>query len=157
MSFLCIFCTVKSLTSSRFVNAHLTAFENKLARRIADYKHIVGTLLFPSTGSGDAWTSLYSSSHLFFVGDLNFRLAIPPTHPFSGKSGRPALIESLRSDLEREKLKELDELFVERRKGNIFVGLREGEFWRFKCTYKYMLNEVDKYKCVLRAQSCAFR
>jgi len=129
-----------------FVNAHLNAFEGKLARRIADYKQIVSTLLFPPTGPRNAWTSLYSSSHLFFVGDLNFRLAIPPTHPYSGKSGRPALIESLRSDLEREKLKEFDELLTERRSGNVFVGLREGEFWQFKCTYKYMLKEVDKYK-----------
>lgn len=128
------------------MNAHLTAFEGKLAHRIADYKHIVGTLLFPPLDPGSAWTSLYSSSHIFFVGDLNFRLAFPSTHPYSGKSGRPALIESLRSDPEREKLKEFDELFVERRKGNVFVGLREGEFWQFKCTYKYLLKEVDRYK-----------
>ncbi len=128
------------------MNAHLNAFEGKLARRIADYKQIVSTLLFPPTGPRNAWTSLYSSSHLFFVGDLNFRLAIPPTHPYSGKSGRPALIESLRSDLEREKLKEFDELLTERRSGNVFVGLREGEFWQFKWSYKYMLKEVDKYK-----------
>ena len=58
------------------------------------------------------------------------------------------MIESLKDDLEREKLKEYDELYVERRKGRVFVGLHEGDFWSFKCTYKYKLKEVDRYTYV---------
>ena len=48
----------------------------------------------------------------------------------------------------REELKEYDELLQEKKKGNIFVGLREGDFWSFKCTYKYRLKEVDRYRYV---------
>jgi len=130
-----------------FVNAHLSAHSGYLQRRIADYNHIVRTLLFPPTPSSGnkGYTTLYNTSHLFFLGDLNFRLNIPPAHEFAAKSSRPALVEALKDDVKREELKEFDELFVERSKGNIFVGFREGEFWKFKCTYKYKLKEVDRY------------
>lgn len=47
----------------------------------------------------------------------------------------------------REDLKEYDQLIIERdQKGSAFVGLREGDFWKFKCSYKYKLGEVDKYE-----------
>ncbi|KAL5489844.1 hypothetical protein ACEPAI_4676 [Sanghuangporus weigelae] len=140
-----------------FVNAHLTAHSGNLEQRILDYKQIVGTLLFPSpSASSKKYSTIYDTSHLFFLGDLNFRLAFSSspdaTTPLAnGDASQPAqelkaqLIDSLKDDLEREKLKEYDELFIERRKGRIFVGLHEGEFWQFKCTYKYNLKEVDRY------------
>jgi hypothetical protein len=28
------------------------------------------------------------------------------------------------------------------------MGMHEGDFWKFKCTYKYNLNDVDRYKYV---------
>jgi hypothetical protein len=34
----------------------------------------------------------------------------------------------------------------ERRKGSVFVGLKEGEFWQFKCSYKYLNGEIDRYR-----------
>lgn len=55
-------------------------------------------------------------------------------------------MEALKDEVQREALKEFDELYVERSKGNVLVGFREGEFWKFKCTYKYKLREVDRYK-----------
>ncbi|KAI5121690.1 hypothetical protein M0805_002765 [Coniferiporia weirii] len=139
-----------------FVNAHLTANAGKLERRIADYHHIVGTLLFPpppsspSSSGAHTHTTLYATSHLFFLGDLNFRLAIPPDHAFGGSAGAgagrgAAVYDALGDDAHREELKEFDELLRERRAGRVFVGLREAEFWRFKCTYKYRLQEVDRY------------
>ena len=48
----------------------------------------------------------------------------------------------------REELKEFDQLTVEKNKGNVFVGLHEGEFWKFKCSYKYKVGEVDQYRLV---------
>ena len=131
------------------MNAHLTAHSQYLQKRIADYHHIVGTLLFPpppSAPKSDPFTTMYQTSHLFFSGDLNFRLALPSTHRFSAVSSRSELVEALNDDLEREALKEFDELLLERNKGTVFTGFREGEFWRFKCTYKYRLKEVDRYK-----------
>ena len=134
----------------RFVNAHLSAHAGYCERRICDFKHIVSTLLFSPTPTSarKGYSTLYDTSHLFFLGDLNFRLNIPATHEFAAKSNRLKLLESLETDAQREALKEFDELYIEKNKGNVFVGFREGEFWRFKCTYKYKLHEVDRYKYV---------
>ncbi|KAJ7120487.1 Endonuclease/exonuclease/phosphatase [Mycena crocata] len=130
-----------------FVCAHLTAHAPKLAERLADWQHIVGTLLFPSGQKGVEPTTLYTTSHLFLLGDLNFRLVLPPEHPLAGASAE--LGAALSNHDAREALKEHDQLLCVRRdpatKGKAFVGLREGEFWRFKCSYKYHLGEVDKY------------
>ncbi|KAI0031835.1 inositol polyphosphate phosphatase [Vararia minispora EC-137] len=121
-----------------FVCAHLTAHAPKLASRLADYAHITRTLLFaPLPGRpAAARTTLYDTSHLFFLGDLNFRLQSPP------QTDLPAALDALS---EREALREHDQLTMERRKGTVFQGLHEGRFWEFKPTYKYALGEVDKY------------
>jgi hypothetical protein len=161
---------------NRFVCAHLAAHERKLAQRIADHNHIVGSLVFPplpthpSTAgeSSTAPTTIYDTSHLFFFGDLNFRLDLPETHPLHGPNNLHDLASALDSEDKRGELKEYDQLRVERKKGTAFVGLREGEFWKFKvclprsirattsggftdvfvpqCTYKYEIGEVDKYR-----------
>ncbi|KDQ61040.1 hypothetical protein JAAARDRAFT_124747 [Jaapia argillacea MUCL 33604] len=130
-----------------FVNAHLTAHERFLRKRIQDYSYIAKTLLFtPLPGSPSSSPStMYSTSHLFFFGDLNFRLALPRSHPLAGSNNRGDLAAALNNEENREGLKEFDQLTIERRMKSVFVGLREGEFWKFKCTYKYKLGEVDKY------------
>jgi hypothetical protein len=128
----------------RFVTCHLTAHQHKLKDRLADYQHIVSSLLFSPVASGSKLSStLYETSHLFLFGDLNFRLEIPSSHALSATDNFAHAIES---ESTREELKEFDQLTVERKKGTVFVGLREGEFWKFKCSYKYHLGEVDKYK-----------
>ncbi|KAL0946695.1 hypothetical protein HGRIS_012882 [Hohenbuehelia grisea] len=130
-----------------FVCAHLTAHEPRLADRIADYHHIVRTLLFPPLpgSNSTAPSTLYATSHLFFLGDLNFRLVIPGTHPLSGLTLRHEFANALEQESSREELKEFDQLRNEMRKGTVFAGFREGEFWKFKCSYKYELGEIDKY------------
>ena len=35
------------------------------------------------------------------------------------------------------------------RNNEAFVGFHEGEFWKFKCSYKYKPGEVDRYRYVL--------
>ncbi|KAF9246165.1 Endonuclease/exonuclease/phosphatase [Melanogaster broomeanus] len=128
-----------------FVCAHLTAHESYLAHRIADYHHIVRTLLFPPSVPSEPPTTMYATSHLFFLGDLNFRITIPPSHPLVTASPSEEVLSMLRDETTREALKEYDQLLNERRKERVFIGLREGPFWMFKCTYKYKLGEVDKY------------
>jgi hypothetical protein len=91
---------------------------------------------------------MYSTSHLFFLGDLNFRLDIPPTSPFAGRPNVHRVEAALDTQSGREELKEFDQLLQERRKNAIFHVLREAEFWTFKCTYKYKIGEVDKYRFV---------
>ncbi|KAH7889410.1 Endonuclease/exonuclease/phosphatase [Phlebopus sp. FC_14] len=129
-----------------FVCAHLTAHEQHLAHRIANYHHIVGTLLFPPLPpSNRQSTTIYATSHLFFLGDLNFRVSIPPSHPIAAPSRTRETLSLLKDETTRETLKEFDQLLNEHRKGNVFVSMREGPFWTFKCTYKYKLGQVDKY------------
>lgn len=90
---------------------------------------------------------MYSSSHLFFFGDLNFRLGIPPDHPLAQCKSPVDAARILDDEGLRESLKDEDQLLVERdQKGSAFVGFREGEFWKFKCSYKYKLGEVDRYE-----------
>lgn len=129
-----------------FVCAHLTAHEPNLAHRIADYNHIVRTLLFSPAPSGPCHqaTTMYSTSHLFFFGDLNFRISMPSS-PASGRRPSEEVLSMLMDEKTREALKEYDQLINARRNGQVFMGLREGPFWAFKCTYKYKLGEVDKY------------
>ena len=133
-----------------FVCAHLTAHDYNIARRIADYHHIVGSLLFPPlTGSNTGVsTTIYSTSHLFFLGDLNFRLDLPPTSPYAGSANAHRVEAALDTQSGREELKEFDQLSQERMKHAIFHGFREVNFWDFKCTYKYKIGEVDKYRFV---------
>ncbi|KAF8163447.1 inositol polyphosphate phosphatase [Crassisporium funariophilum] len=129
-----------------FVNCHLSAHEPKLKQRIADYKHIVGSLLFsPVSPDSRKLSTIYETSHLFLLGDLNFRLVIPKNHPLYEKRKTSEFSAAIESEKTREELKEFDQLTIEKRQGNIFVGLREGDFWKFKCSYKYALGEVDKY------------
>lgn len=91
---------------------------------------------------------MYSTSHLFFLGDLNFRLALPQTNPYAGRANFERIEAALNTQPGREELKEFDELLQERRKGTVFQGFREGEFWSFKCSYKFKIGEVDKYRFV---------
>ncbi|KAJ3895721.1 inositol polyphosphate phosphatase [Lentinula edodes] len=129
-----------------FVCAHLTAHQQKLQHRIADFHHIVGTLLFPALPFSEdkSPTTIYSTSHLFFLGDLNFRIDLPESHPMF-ENAWVHVSEALKEPEARETLKEFDQLLLERRKHSIFVGFREGEFWQFKCTYKHRLGDVDQY------------
>ncbi|KAI0818647.1 skeletal muscle/kidney enriched inositol 5-phosphatase [Irpex lacteus] len=131
-----------------FVCAHLTAHSHKLQRRIQDYHHIVGTLLFDPTdpSSSKEPSTIYSTSHLFFLGDLNFRLDLPDNHELAHPSQQINVARLLDEERVREDLKQYDQLLIERdHNHSAFAGLREGEFWRFKCSYKYKLGEVDKY------------
>jgi hypothetical protein len=129
------------------VNCHLTPFDNKLKQRLADYRHIVERLLFsPISPDSKVPSTLYETSHLFLFGDLNFRLDLPKDHGLYHKRFSQDFSQAIDSEQVREELKEFDQLTVERRKGTVFVGLHEGEFWKFKCSYKYKIGEVDKYR-----------
>jgi len=128
-----------------FVNAHLTAHAPNLKERISDWNHIVRTLLFPSGNNMEA-TTIYSTSHLFFLGDLNFRLDIPHSHPLRLHAEFITHLNThLSTEEGRKELKEYDQLLVEKRKNSIFQAMFEADFWRFKCTYKFKINSVDQY------------
>lgn len=92
---------------------------------------------------------MYATSHLFFLGDLNFRVTLPPLLSTAQAPNPCDIFAMLKDESSRERLKEFDQLLNQRRKGTAFIGLREGPFWTFKCTYKYKLGEVDRYKYVI--------
>jgi hypothetical protein len=125
-----------------FVNAHLTAQQPNLNKRISDYRHIVQTLLFPSpvASSVHEHSNIYNTTHLFFFGDLNFRIDPPEG------MNRFELEDRIRSESGREGLKLHDQLKMTQDQGLVLQSLREGEFWRFQCTYKYKHGEVDQYQ-----------
>jgi len=91
-------------------------------------------------------STMYSTSHLFFLGDLNFRVSLPAVHSMAGPANWPRLAAALSTHEGREEIKEFDQLLIERRKSNTLYGLREGNFWAFKCSYKYKIGEVDHYR-----------
>ena len=116
-------------------------------KRLADYRHIVERLLFaPISQDPKTPSTLYHTSHLFLLGDLNFRLDIPKENPLYQKRFSEDFSQAIQTEGVREELKEFDQLTIEKRKGTVFVGLHEGEFWKFKCSYKYKIGEVDKYR-----------
>jgi hypothetical protein len=125
-----------------FVNAHLTAHQPNLEKRIKDYRHIVQTLLFPNPQSPHEHVNIYHTTHLFFFGDLNFRVEPP-----QGMT-RDVLEAKIRSEEGREELRKYEQLSLVRAEGTSFAGLKEGDFWKFQCTYKYRLGTVDQYQCV---------
>lgn len=131
------------------MNCHLTPYDHKVKQRVADYKHIVSTLLFrPLDSASQTPSTLYDTSHLFVFGDMNFRIDLPGSHPLSALVKAPQFSEAISSESSREELKEFDQMTIEKNKGNVFVGLHEGEFWKFKCSYKYKVGEVDQYRLV---------
>ncbi|KAF9520582.1 hypothetical protein BS47DRAFT_1286984 [Hydnum rufescens UP504] len=146
-----------------FVNVHLTAHAKNLDRRLQDYTHIVQTLLFKYvprslrkiSPNAKTYSTIYDTTHLFFFGDLNFRLTpnkpSPTTEvpdPSVAAPLFPTLAEIQKSngtlDGRRELVKH-DQLRNAMREGRIGSGLREGKIERFPCTYKYVIGCVDEY------------
>ncbi|KAG8971483.1 hypothetical protein FRC05_011056 [Tulasnella sp. 425] len=124
-----------------FVSVHLTAHSHNLAQRLHDYIHIVRTLLFPSFASkaSPGPDTIYDSTHLFFFGDLNFRLIQKAGLSYSD------IQEKANSPEGRRELARLDELSTEMQNGTVCNGLHEGDFSSFKPTYKYLLNSETEY------------
>lgn len=131
---------------NRFVDCHLTPHEHNVKARVDDWNHIVSSLLFAPSSPGEQASTLYDSTHLFVFGDMNFRLELPSSHPLYPSIHTPQFSDALTSESLRKELQEFDQLTVEKRKGNVFVGLHEGDFWRFKCSYKYKVGTVDQYR-----------
>ncbi|KAI6132129.1 inositol polyphosphate phosphatase [Pisolithus croceorrhizus] len=119
-----------------FVCAHLTAHEPYLAYRIADYNHIVRTLLFPpmSSSADQRAATIYSTVTPFLLWS-----------PGNERPLHEEAVSMLSDEKSREALKEFDQLRRAWRDGQVLMGLKEGPFWTFKCTYKYKLGEIDKY------------
>ena len=118
----------------------------------------MGSLIFPPLPTSPSSsrkpsispTTIYDTSHQFF-GDLNFYLDLPETRPLYGPGNRDSLILALNNESKREELKEYDQLRMEQKKGTVLVGLREGDFWKFKVRPRIVLR-VTILTFAVRAQ-----
>ncbi|GMK56701.1 hypothetical protein CspeluHIS016_0305410 [Cutaneotrichosporon spelunceum] len=128
--------------SLTFISAHLEAHDKNIAVRNEQYDQILSSLVFRG---GDALHRLqpfqpHHTSHLFIMGDLNYRLERLPGDDYPHEKGEVAALEG-----ERTGLMKLDTLRREQAAGRVFGGLRESDVSRFAPTYKRIVGEVEGY------------
>ncbi|XP_054020836.1 phosphatidylinositol 3,4,5-trisphosphate 5-phosphatase 2 [Dryobates pubescens] len=119
-------------TSLGFVNCHLTSGSEKTARRNQNYLDILRLLAL-----GDKQLSSFDISlrftHLFWFGDLNYRLDMDLQEILNYISRR-----------ELEPLLRVDQLNLEKEKHKIFLRFGEEEI-TFPPTYRYERGSRDNY------------
>ncbi|XP_059223938.1 type II inositol 1,4,5-trisphosphate 5-phosphatase [Stomoxys calcitrans] len=106
-----------------FVNSHLAAHMGFVEARNEDFHGIVKGLVFDD----DLRRTINDHDHIFWIGDLNYRIEEPPglQLPMSGSEEDTA-----------ELLLKFDQLRQQMRMGNCFEGYTEGPI-KFRPTYKY--------------------
>jgi hypothetical protein len=131
------------VTDARFVCSHLEAHDHNIPTRNAQYKRIMSSLIFRSSDPLSTPYQIFNTSHLFIMGDLNYRMKRLPSSgwPREGKESD----DVLQLEKERVEMVELDTLREEQREGRVFGGLREGDLSRFAPTYKRIVGQVDGY------------
>jgi len=117
-------------TSFAFINSHLAAKASRLAQRSQNYQEICHSLLTQKKGETQGMQLLHAFDHVFWVGDLNFRLNLGR----HGSSDEFELVKSMISG-DRETLIHFDQLRKERERHNVFIGFREGDI-AFRPTYR---------------------
>ncbi|EGG01278.1 uncharacterized protein MELLADRAFT_67154 [Melampsora larici-populina 98AG31] len=128
-----------------FVTAHLAAHDSGLLARNENYQTLLNRLSFPSnTGSGDPST-IYDCNHLFFMGDLNYRISLSALDEVGkAKISRSKLHQMLQDGPYRSIVSEHDTLSHQHNSNNVLYGLREGPI-DFKPTYKYDRKSPDRF------------
>lgn len=125
-----------------FVNSHLAAHDSGILARNRDFRTIVNRLIFQSN---HGLYTIYDSNHLFFMGDLNYRISLTPMTPPDGEPITQDILRNLlREDRHASLFPRHDTLYHQRHLQNVFVGLGEGII-KFKPTYKYKRGEVDEF------------
>ncbi|NXM05024.1 SHIP2 phosphatase, partial [Tyrannus savana] len=146
-------------TSFGFINCHLTSGSEKTHRRNQNYSDILHSLVLGDKRLGGFDLTL-RFTHLFWFGDLNYRLDMgvevgpPGTTPGSaGREEPPGLTNpspSPQDILARVTKKEfqallaVDQLNLEREKNKVFLRFSEGDI-SFPPTYRYERGSRDTY------------
>ncbi|XP_071608051.1 phosphatidylinositol 3,4,5-trisphosphate 5-phosphatase 1 isoform X3 [Heliangelus exortis] len=122
-------------TSFGFVNSHLTSGTEKKHRRNQNYTNILRFLTL-----GDKKLSPFNITHrfthLFWLGDLNYRVEQPPTEAEN-------IIQKIRQQQYPELLA-FDQLLIERRDHKVFLQFEEEEI-TFAPTYRFERGTREKY------------
>ena len=126
-----------------FLCCHLEANDHNIPRRNAQYRTILSSLIFRSSDPLAQPAQIFETSHLFVMGDLNYRLSrLPSTgYPTEGKMSN----DMIALEKQRDEMVEIDTLRKEQREGRVFGGLREGDLTRFAPTYKRVVGQIDGY------------
>ncbi|KAM9832665.1 phosphatidylinositol 3,4,5-trisphosphate 5-phosphatase 1 [Neosynchiropus ocellatus] len=122
-------------TSFGFVNSHLTSGSEKKLRRNQNYLSI---LRFLNLGDKRLipFDIAHRFTHLFWFGDLNYRIELPSTEA-----------EFIVSKIKQQQYQELlvkDQLSIERQEGKVFVHFCEEEI-TFAPTYRFERYTREKY------------
>ncbi|XP_075057841.1 phosphatidylinositol 3,4,5-trisphosphate 5-phosphatase 1 isoform X2 [Mixophyes fleayi] len=122
-------------TSFGFINSHLTSGSEKKLRRKQNYFNILRFLVL-----GDKKLSPFNLSHrfthLFWLGDLNYRLQLPNTEA-----------ENIVQKIKLQQYQELlasDQLNMERKESQLFLHFTEEEI-TFPPTYRYERGTRERY------------
>ncbi|CAL8344474.1 phosphatidylinositol 3,4,5-trisphosphate 5-phosphatase 1 isoform X3 [Gadus morhua] len=122
-------------TSFGFINSHLTSGSEKKLRRNQNYINILNIL-----NSGDKklnpFDITHRFTHLFWLGDLNYRIDLPSTEA-----------ENIVSKIKQQQYQELlgkDQLNMERDEGKVFLHFQEEEV-TFPPTYRFERDTREKY------------
>ncbi|NXT82126.1 SHIP1 phosphatase, partial [Zapornia atra] len=122
-------------TSFGFVNSHLTSGSEKKQRRNQNYTSILRFLTL-----GDKKLSPFNITHrfthLFWLGDLNYRVEQPPTEAEN-------IIQKIRQQQYPELLA-FDQLLIERKDQKVFLQFEEEEI-TFAPTYRFERGTREKY------------
>ncbi|KAG0143954.1 hypothetical protein CROQUDRAFT_660573 [Cronartium quercuum f. sp. fusiforme G11] len=128
-----------------FVTAHLTAHDSGLLARNQDYQSILNKLLFAAPTPSGALATIYDCTHLFFMGDLNYRLTLSPPNAISNAQiSRQKLREMLQDGRYPSIAAQYDTLIHQHQIRNVLDGLREGPI-NFKPSYKYERTRPDQF------------
>ncbi|KAM8890409.1 phosphatidylinositol 3,4,5-trisphosphate 5-phosphatase 1 isoform 2-T2 [Synchiropus picturatus] len=122
-------------TSFGFVNSHLTSGSEKRLRRNQNYLSI---LRFLNLGDKRLipFDIAHRFTHLFWFGDLNYRIEMPSTDA-----------ELIVSKIKQQQYQDLlvkDQLSIERQEGKVFVHFSEEEI-TFAPTYRFERYSREKY------------
>lgn len=110
-----------------FVNSHFAAHVSEVQRRKEDHDEILRRMQFEF---GITRRFIYEHEHIFWFGDLNYRITEPPqldAVTFRRQFNSPNAYETVRY---------LDQMYNEQQKGRVFVDFVEGPI-QFRPTYKY--------------------
>ncbi|NWH61096.1 SHIP1 phosphatase, partial [Geococcyx californianus] len=122
-------------TSFGFVNSHLTSGSEKKHRRNQNYMNI---LRFLTLGDKKLtpFNITHRFTHLFWLGDLNYRVEQPPTEAEN-------IIQKIRQQQYPELLA-FDQLLTERKDQKVFLQFEEEEI-TFAPTYRFERGTREKY------------
>lgn len=88
---------------------------------------------------------IYDTTHLFFFGDLNFRVVPPSKGSSSIRTNSDVLKLNATVEGRRELVKH-DQLRRVMAEGRIGFGLHEGEIEQFPLSYKYRIGSTSEYR-----------